>query len=442
MPPLEIAIGRGRANLAALKLIGVHRQAHRAAGTAPFKPGGDENLVEALGLGGFAYCLRARHDQRCHRFRHMAALGDARGFAQIGQTAVGARADKGHVDLRAGDRHAACEAHEFQRLDHRRAIVGRDIVRSRQPLAHSDGLAGVDSPRHRRLNLRGIDPHHVVVHGIGIRRERRPPLTRARERVAPGHERAAFHVPEGRLVRVHIPHARGAFNRHIAHGHALFHRHPIEDVAAVFIGVPGAAFDAEPLNDVQNDVFRVHAGPERSVHGNAAHLQRLDGEALRCQHVAHLRGADAEGDGAERAVRRGVAVAARDGDAGLREPELGSNDVHDALVDAVEAIERNAELAAVALERRHHCFGKHVEKRAALIERGHDVVHRRKRAVRVGHRAAAHPQHIEGLRAGDFVNQMQPDEQLRLPRRQLAHRVPVPDLVKKCVSHRVKYSNG
>ena len=141
-------------------------------------------------------------------------------------------------------------------------------------------------------------------------------------------------------------------------------------------------------------------------------------------------------------MRRGVAVAARDGHARLREPELGSDHVHDALVDAVEAVEGNAELAAVALERRHHFFGEHVQKRPALIECRHDVVDRRKRAVRVGHCAAAHPQHIEGLRAGDLVNQMQPDEELCLPCRQLAHRVPVPDLLKQCVSHSGKYSNG
>ena len=44
------------------------------------------------------------------------------------------------------------------------------------------------------------------------------------------------------------------------------------------------------------------------------------------------RGADAERDRAERAVRGGVRVAAGDGHAGLGEALLGSDDVHDALL--------------------------------------------------------------------------------------------------------------
>ena len=43
--------------------------------------------------------------------------------------------------------------------------------------------------------------------------------------------------------------------------------------------------------------------------------------------------------------------------------------------------------------------------------------------------------HVERLRARDFVNQVQADEQLRLSARQRAHVVRVPHLVKKRVSH-------
>src|SRR3984885_8710328 len=48
---LEIAVrGRGAA-LAGAKLVGVHRQAHRAAWLAPLEAGGEENPVQAFGLG-------------------------------------------------------------------------------------------------------------------------------------------------------------------------------------------------------------------------------------------------------------------------------------------------------------------------------------------------------------------------------------------------------
>ena len=69
------------------------------------------------------------------------------------------------------------------------------------------------------------------------------------------------------------------------------------------------------------------------------------------------------------------------------------------------------------------------------------MIDRRERAFGKRHRAAAQPQHVERLRAGDFVNQMQADEQLRLAGGQRAHGVAVPDFLKKCLSH-VQYSNG
>ena len=92
-------------------------------------------------------------------------------------------------------------------------------------------------------------------------------------------------------------------------------------------------------------------GAEPPVHVDAADLQRVERQALRRQHVAHLRGADAERDGAERAVRRRVAVAAGDRHARLRQPELGPDHVHDALVLAA----RTAGRPELNAERRGSC---------------------------------------------------------------------------------------
>src|ERR1700680_303872 len=48
---LEVAVrGRG-ATLAGIELVGIHGEAHRAAGLAPLEAGLDENLVEAFGFG-------------------------------------------------------------------------------------------------------------------------------------------------------------------------------------------------------------------------------------------------------------------------------------------------------------------------------------------------------------------------------------------------------
>src|SRR5215210_9573179 len=43
---LEVAVGRGRGPLARAQLVGVHPQAHRAAGGPPLEAGGGEDAVE------------------------------------------------------------------------------------------------------------------------------------------------------------------------------------------------------------------------------------------------------------------------------------------------------------------------------------------------------------------------------------------------------------
>src|SRR3984957_13330008 len=60
LAPLEIAVrGRGAA-FAGIELVGIHREAHRAAGLAPLEAGFDEDLVEAFGFGLLFYPARAR----------------------------------------------------------------------------------------------------------------------------------------------------------------------------------------------------------------------------------------------------------------------------------------------------------------------------------------------------------------------------------------------
>ena len=74
-------------------------------------------------------------------------------------------------------------------------------------------------------------------------------------------------------------------------------------------------------------------------------------QALGGQHVLDLAGADPERQRAERAVGGGVRVAADDRHAGLGDPELGADHVHDPLPVRAQRVDRDPELLAVALER-------------------------------------------------------------------------------------------
>jgi hypothetical protein len=82
--------------------------------------------------------------------------------------------------------------------------------------------------------------------------------------------------------------------------------------------------------------------------------------------VLDLGGADAEGERAERAVRRGVAVAADDGHPRLGEPELRPDDVDDPLAAGAGGVDRHAELGAVPRERVELRLRERIGRRAAV----------------------------------------------------------------------------
>jgi hypothetical protein len=131
-----------------------------------------------------------------------------------------------------------------------------------------------------------------------------------------------------------------------------------------------------------------------------------------------------------------VAVAAGDGHAGLREPELRTDDVDDALAAAGGVEQRDPRLGAVVLERHQHLLRQRVRQRAPLRGGGDDVVHGGEGARRDSHPEPHLAQHGEGLGAGDLVDQMQADEELGLAAGQLGHGVRVPDLVEQVPSRR------
>ena len=110
-----------------------------------------------------AHGLRSRHDHRPHRPRHLLAADETRGFPQIGQARVGARADERDVDRRALDRLPRREAHELQRLFDERPILGRHLAWRRHAFVHAYRLARVQPPRDDRAQRVGTQLHVVVV---------------------------------------------------------------------------------------------------------------------------------------------------------------------------------------------------------------------------------------------------------------------------------------
>ena len=90
---LEVAVGRGGAALARCEHVGVHAEAHRAAGEAPLEARLEEDLVEPFRLRLEAYLCRSGDDERCDARIDGAAPHDRRGGAEILDPGVRAGAD-------------------------------------------------------------------------------------------------------------------------------------------------------------------------------------------------------------------------------------------------------------------------------------------------------------------------------------------------------------
>ena len=183
----------------------------------------------------------------------------------------------------------------------------------------------------------------------------------------------------------------------------------------------------------QDQVLGGDAGRQVAVDGDGHGGRASLGERLGGQHVLDLAGADPEGEGTERPVGRGVAVAADDGHAGLGQPLLGSDDVDDALVGVAHRVAGDAELGAVGVEDRQLLGRDGVGHRLVDVGGRHVVVGGGDGEVGAVHAPTGQAQPVEGLGRGDLVDQVEVDEEdVRLLRAPGADDVAVPDLLRQC----------
>jgi hypothetical protein len=222
-----------------------------------------------------------------------------------------------------------------------------------------------------------------------------------------GRVRAAGDVLEGRLVRRDQAGSRTALDAHVADRHARLHPERANRRPAVLEDMASAAADADTAQQRQDDVLGGDTGMEPSLD---AHLERPRSpleQRLRREDVLDLGRADAECQRAEGAMRRGVRVAAHDRHARLGQSQLGADDVDDPLVRRADAVERDAELAAVLLEPADLPRGDLVGDRQAPIGGWNGMVDRGDRLARPSDTQPPRSKPIEGLRAGHLVDEVQ-----------------------------------
>ena len=214
---------------------------------------------------------------------------------------------------------------------------------------------------------------------------------------------------EGRLVRGDHAGPGAGLDAHVADRHPALHRQRFDGAAAVFDDIALAAAGADLRDHRQDDVLGADAGRQYAVDVDRHGLERPQRQRLGGEHVLDLRGADAHRERTEGAVGGGVTVAAHHRHARLGQAQLRADDVHDALLDIAHRVQPDAEFLAVAPQRLDLGARDGIGDRLVDVDRRHVVVLGGDREIRSAHRASGQPQPVEGLRAGDLVDEVQID---------------------------------
>ena len=164
-------------------------------------------------------------------------------------------------------------------------------------------------------------------------------------------------------------------------------------------------------------------------------------KALRGEHVLHFARPDAECERAHRAVRGGVAIAADDRVAGLRDAELRPDHVDDALIAALHVEKIDAVLLAIARERFELRDRVRIDERQRAIFRRDRMIHHREGQFGLAHFAAGSFQPGKRLRRSAFVDQMPVDVDQRGFARLFVDDVRVPDFFVKCARSHICWMN-
>ena len=413
----EVAVASAGAALARLQAVGVHGQAHGAAGFAPFEARGHKNLVQAFALGLLLDEARAGHHHgQLHIAGHLAAqvLHHGGGFAHVFDAAIGATADEHLVDGDVVDGLAGLQAHVGERALDGAAFVGvLFLVRVGHAGVHAQHHFWRGAPGDLRHDVGGVELDDGVEHGVRIRVQRLPVGRGLVPLHAGGRQGAAFDVFNGLVVHGHQARARTGLDGHIANGHAAFHAHGAEDGARKLDGVARAARRADLADDGQHHVLGCDALGQRAVHLYQHVLGLLGQQSLRGHHVLDLAGADAVRQRAEGAVRGGVRVAAHHRHARQGGAVFGANHVHDALALVHEGEERRRrDLRHVVVQRGDLFLADGVGNTVVALlpaRRGRVVVGRGHDGAHAPDLAAGFAQAFKSLGTGHFVHQMAVD---------------------------------
>ena len=117
-----------------------------------------------------------------------------------------------------------------------------------------------------RANVFGTQSQLAIEHRIRIADQTAPLRSSVFKLFSLGCKRAAAHIVDGRLVHRHHAHPRTGFNRHVAQGHAAFHRQRAHRAAGKFQRMAIATGRANRADDGQHHILGGDSKRQHAIH--------------------------------------------------------------------------------------------------------------------------------------------------------------------------------
>ena len=282
-------------------------------------------------------------------------------------------------------------------------------------------------PSHKRTKLSRIDLHDLVERRAFIGRQTPP----ARHRLIPVRSRrsesAPLHVRDRGLIRRDHPRPCSRLDAHVAQRHAPFHRERPHRRPRVLDHMPRRAVSSNLPDNPQRQILCRHAISKLPPH---VHLHRLRlplRQALRRQHMLHLRRPNSKRQRPKCSVRRGMTVAAHNRHSRLCHPQLRTNHMHDPLIGRIHIKQPNTKLLAIRLQRGNLLRRNQVGDRSSPRLGRNIVIDSRHGASRLPHLPSCRSQSIKRLRRSHLMHQMQIDVDNRRSARRRRNQMCIPN---------------
>ena len=325
---------------------------------------------------------------------------------------------------------AGRQAHILKRLGEIGAFFFFDGVQCRDVLADTGTHTRIGAVGNHRFDIFCADMEFMVEYSIRIRLQGFPVDQFFVPGVTGGGEASALHILEGDFIRGDETTTGAHFDGHIADGHAGFHGEASDGGAGVFNKVAGSAGSRDQGNDVQDNVFGKHPFVEIAFHIDAHQFGFGLQQALGGQHHFHFAGTDAEGDGTEGAVCRGMAIATYHGHTRLGDAQFGADHMNDTLKRMTEPIKFDAEVSAVFFEGIYLFAGEFLANGQVLIDGWYVMIGCGHHLLGAEHVKTAFGESFKSLGGGNFMNEVFVDIQYRWSPFNGGHQMFFPDLFK------------